>query len=169
MLHRSLLSHLEVAKRARCRACGCRGVRLQLHSSALRRVKQALECLCCYHAIVPVQQSAGGQAFLWHNRATTYEAKSYCKSWLAGTEVCGVGVVAQLVPQVTELVISELLWLNYSNPEKPVYLYLHSMGSQTPDGQVTPHSCQHSIATLPCSLINLLHLQRRPSISMHVN
>ena len=43
---------------------------------------------------------------------------------------------AQLVPQVTELVISELLWLNYSNPEKPVYLYIHSMGSQTPDGQV---------------------------------
>lgn len=42
----------------------------------------------------------------------------------------------QLVPQVTELVISELLWLNYINPEKPVYLYIHSMGSQTPDGQV---------------------------------
>lgn len=41
----------------------------------------------------------------------------------------------QLVPAVTELVISELLWLNYSNPEKPVYVYLHSIGSQTPDGQ----------------------------------
>jgi len=36
---------------------------------------------------------------------------------------------------VTELVISELLWLNYANPEKPVYVYIHSMGSQTPDGQ----------------------------------
>ncbi len=75
------------------------------------------------------------------------------------------------MPQVTELVISELLWLNYSNPEKPVYLYLHSMGSQTPDGQVTPHPCQHSTATLSCSLnsSNLLHLHRRPSISLHVN
>ncbi len=41
----------------------------------------------------------------------------------------------QLVPAVTELVISELLWLNFSAPEKPVYVYLHSIGSQTPDGQ----------------------------------
>ena len=41
----------------------------------------------------------------------------------------------QLVPAVTELVISELLWLNFSSPDKPVYVYLHSIGSQTPDGQ----------------------------------
>jgi len=39
------------------------------------------------------------------------------------------------VPAVTELVISELLWLNYSSPEKPVYVYLNSIGSQTMDGQ----------------------------------
>ncbi len=42
---------------------------------------------------------------------------------------------AQLVPAVTELIISELLWLNFSYPEKPVYVYIHSIGSQTPDGQ----------------------------------
>jgi ATP-dependent protease ClpP protease subunit len=42
---------------------------------------------------------------------------------------------AQLVPAVTELVISELLWLNYNNPEKQIYVYLNSIGSQTPDGQ----------------------------------
>ena len=39
------------------------------------------------------------------------------------------------MPAVTELVISELLWLNYSSPEKPVYVYLNSIGSQGPDGQ----------------------------------
>lgn len=39
------------------------------------------------------------------------------------------------MPAVTELVISELLWLNYSAPEKPVYVYLNSIGSQGPDGQ----------------------------------
>ena len=39
------------------------------------------------------------------------------------------------MPAVTELVISELLWLNYSSPEKPVYVYLNSIGSQTADGQ----------------------------------
>ena len=53
----------------------------------------------------------------------------------------GMACAVQLVPQVTELVISELLWLNYSNPEKPVYLYIHSMGSQTPDGQVQVAFC----------------------------
>lgn len=45
-------------------------------------------------------------------------------------------VFLQLVPSVTELVISELLWLNYDKPEQPVYLYINSVGSQTPDGQV---------------------------------
>ena len=43
----------------------------------------------------------------------------------------------QLVPAVTELLISELLWLNYSGADKPVYLYVNSIGSQTSDGQVT--------------------------------
>lgn len=42
----------------------------------------------------------------------------------------------QLVPAVTELVISELLWLNYANRDKPVYLYVNSVGSQTPDNEV---------------------------------
>jgi len=34
-----------------------------------------------------------------------------------------------LVPSVTELVISELLWLNYAS-EKPIYLYINSVGTQ---------------------------------------
>lgn len=40
-----------------------------------------------------------------------------------------------LVPSVTELVICELLWLNYDQAEQPVYIYINSTGSQTPDGQ----------------------------------
>ena len=40
-----------------------------------------------------------------------------------------------LVAQVTELVISELLWLSDNNPEQPIYVYINSVGSQTPDGQ----------------------------------
>lgn len=36
-----------------------------------------------------------------------------------------------LVASVTELVISELLWLNYNQPEKPVYVYINSAGSQS--------------------------------------
>lgn len=38
-------------------------------------------------------------------------------------------LLAQLVPAVTELVISELLWLNYSAPDKPVYVYINSTGA----------------------------------------
>lgn len=40
-----------------------------------------------------------------------------------------------LVPQVTELIISELLWLDYASPKKPVSLYVHSTGSQTENGE----------------------------------
>lgn len=31
--------------------------------------------------------------------------------------------------------ISELLWLNYHNPEQHIYMYVNSMGTQQPDGQ----------------------------------
>mmetsp|Transcript_35595 Transcript_35595/g.100742 ORF Transcript_35595/g.100742 Transcript_35595/m.100742 type:complete len:336 (-) Transcript_35595:178-1185(-) len=51
-------------------------------------------------------------------------------SLLLDGRICYIGM--PLVPSVTELVISELLWLNYSSPEKPIYLYINSIGSQTP-------------------------------------
>ncbi|KAK9819673.1 hypothetical protein WJX72_000952 [[Myrmecia] bisecta] len=54
-------------------------------------------------------------------------------SLLLDGRICYIGM--PLVPAVTELVISELLWLNYSNPEKQIYVYINSIGSQTPDGQ----------------------------------
>jgi len=50
-------------------------------------------------------------------------------SLLLDGRICYIGM--PLVPSVTELVISELLWLNYNNGEKPVYLYINSIGSQT--------------------------------------
>lgn len=34
-----------------------------------------------------------------------------------------------LVPSVTELVVAQLLYLNYESPEKPVYLYINSVGT----------------------------------------
>ena len=34
-----------------------------------------------------------------------------------------------LVASVTELVVAQLLYLNYESPEKPVYLYVNSVGS----------------------------------------
>jgi ATP-dependent Clp protease protease subunit len=54
-------------------------------------------------------------------------------SLLLDGRICYIGM--PLVPSVTELVISELLWLNYANPEKPVYLYINSTGSQSANGE----------------------------------
>lgn len=34
-----------------------------------------------------------------------------------------------LVPQVTELVVAQLLYLNYESPEKAVYMYVNSVGT----------------------------------------
>ena len=39
-----------------------------------------------------------------------------------------------LVPSVTELLVAELLWLNFDGDTKPVYFYINSTGSQTADG-----------------------------------
>jgi ATP-dependent Clp protease protease subunit len=47
--------------------------------------------------------------------------------------ICFIGM--PLLPAVTELIISELLWLNYSSPTKPIYLYINSTGSQDQQGQ----------------------------------
>lgn len=54
-------------------------------------------------------------------------------SLLLDSRIVYVGMA--LVPEVTELVVSELLWLNYAAPDKPVFIYVQSTGSQTLDGQ----------------------------------
>lgn len=54
-------------------------------------------------------------------------------SLLLDGRICYIGM--PLVPSVTELVISELLWLNYASPEKPIYVYINSTGSQTAQGE----------------------------------
>jgi ATP-dependent Clp protease, protease subunit len=40
-----------------------------------------------------------------------------------------------LVPAVTELIIAEFLYLQYEDPEKPVYMYINSTGTSSADGQ----------------------------------
>merc|ERR1711998_357304 len=40
-----------------------------------------------------------------------------------------------LVPAVTELMVAELLYLQYENAEKPVFMYINSPGTSSPDGQ----------------------------------
>ncbi|KAL5713017.1 ATP-dependent Clp protease proteolytic subunit-related protein 3 [Ranunculus cassubicifolius] len=40
-----------------------------------------------------------------------------------------------LVPAVTELVIAELLYLQYMDPKEPIYLYINSTGTTRDDGE----------------------------------
>mmetsp|Transcript_11919 Transcript_11919/g.16155 ORF Transcript_11919/g.16155 Transcript_11919/m.16155 type:complete len:363 (-) Transcript_11919:332-1420(-) len=54
-------------------------------------------------------------------------------SLLLNSRICFLGM--PLVPAVTELLLAELLFLGYDAPEKPVYFYINSPGSQTADGQ----------------------------------
>lgn len=40
-----------------------------------------------------------------------------------------------LVPQVTELIVAELLYLQYDDPEKPIKIYINSTGTSYYDGE----------------------------------
>ena len=40
-----------------------------------------------------------------------------------------------LVPSVTELVLAQLLYLNYESSDKPIYMYINSPGTQLQNGQ----------------------------------
>lgn len=51
---------------------------------------------------------------------------------------CGL-CLEQLVPAVTELVIAELLYLQYSDPRQPIYVYINSTGTSRADGETVYH------------------------------
>ncbi len=44
-------------------------------------------------------------------------------------------VLLQLVPAVTELIIAELLYLQYKDRTKPIFLYINSTGTSRADGE----------------------------------
>lgn len=43
--------------------------------------------------------------------------------------------VFQLVPAVTELVVAELMYLQWMDPKEPIYLYINSTGTTRDDGE----------------------------------
>lgn len=49
-------------------------------------------------------------------------------SLLLDARICYLGM--PIVPAVTELLIAQLMWLDYDNPSKPIYLYINSSGTQ---------------------------------------
>eukprot|EP00246_Nothoceros_aenigmaticus_P014675 TRINITY_DN5752_c0_g1_i1.p1 TRINITY_DN5752_c0_g1~~TRINITY_DN5752_c0_g1_i1.p1 ORF type:complete len:392 (+),score=65.41 TRINITY_DN5752_c0_g1_i1:203-1378(+) len=49
-------------------------------------------------------------------------------SLLLDARICYLGM--PIVPAVTELIVAELLWLDFDNPAKPIYFYINSSGTQ---------------------------------------
>ena len=62
-----------------------------------------------------------------------------------------VRAAVQLVPAVTELIIAELLYLQYKDRTKPIFLYINSTGTTRADGETVlllpPLAC--SLPVLP--------------------
>lgn len=70
-----------------------------------------------------MRRGGGGSGVL-----TPGQAPPDLPSLLLDSRIVFIGM--PLVASVTELIVSELLWLNYNQPEKPVYMYINSLGSQ---------------------------------------
>ncbi|KAE8661005.1 ATP-dependent Clp protease proteolytic subunit-related protein 1 [Hibiscus syriacus] len=49
-------------------------------------------------------------------------------SLLLDARICYLGM--PIVPAVAELIVAQLMWLDYDNPTKPIYLYINSSGTQ---------------------------------------
>lgn len=43
--------------------------------------------------------------------------------------------LSQLVPAVTELIVAELMYLQWMDPKEPIYLYINSTGTTRDDGE----------------------------------
>ena len=55
--------------------------------------------------------------------------------WVVYPACYHIFVALQLVPAVTELIIAELLYLQYKDRTKPIYLYINSTGTSRADGE----------------------------------
>ncbi|KAG9439922.1 hypothetical protein H6P81_020087 [Aristolochia fimbriata] len=49
-------------------------------------------------------------------------------SLLLDARICYLGM--PIVPSVTELLVAQLMWLDYDDPSKPIYIYINSSGTQ---------------------------------------
>ena len=58
----------------------------------------------------------------------------------------------QLVPAVTELIIAELLYLQYRDRTKPMFLYINSTGTSRADGETVSTRTAQCAAARPACL-----------------
>ena len=47
------------------------------------------------------------------------------------------------MPAVTELIVAELLYLQYKDRQKPIFLYINSTGTTRADGETVSTACAH--------------------------
>jgi hypothetical protein len=66
-----------------------------------------------------------------------------------------------LVPAVTELIIAELLYLQYEDPEKPINIYINSTGTSGYSGEPIGFETE---AFAICDTIRYINLQCIPSV-----
>jgi len=81
---------------------------------------------------------AGGNAVAYAGGYGANVSPPDLPSLLLNGRICFLGM--PLVPQVTELIVAQMLYLNYESgtgggPDKPIYLYINSSGSQTEQKQ----------------------------------
>ena len=67
-----------------------------------------------------------------------------------------------LVPAVTELIVSELLYMQYTDPQKPCYIYVNSTGCQRADGEVVGFETEGKSAYDTMKYIDDRDLHRLP-------
>lgn len=81
------------------------------------------------NAKMPTVMRRGGGGGRAGGVLTPGQAPPDLPSLLLDSRIVYIGM--PLVASVTELIISELLWLNFNQPEKPAYIYINSAGSQS--------------------------------------
>ncbi|KAA8491374.1 putative ATP-dependent Clp protease proteolytic subunit-like [Porphyridium purpureum] len=80
---------------------------------------------------------AGGVVRMMQSGASSYEGARIgpppdLPSLLLHNRIVYIGM--PLVPAVTELIIAELLYLQYNDASKPIFMYINSTGTTNPDG-----------------------------------
>ncbi|KAG0630649.1 hypothetical protein M758_1G194200 [Ceratodon purpureus] len=79
-------------------------------------------------------------------------------SLLLNSRIVYIGM--PLVPAVTELVIAELLYLQYADPRQPIYVYINSTGTSRADGETVHHLLDYKYLILVYSIHRICEVVR---------
>merc|ERR1719247_2393084 len=80
-------------------------------------------------------KSSARKAARWHGTVAAMQALGGSQIDLSVPSMSAAGMPPSMVSAVTELIVAELLYLNYESPSKPVTLYINSSGTTNAQGQ----------------------------------